>query len=171
MVYQRKMNLNRRAPIRISKLLSVAVLSFTAVLSLTDAMWAHEPNSVCGEEIEIFLSSTGPVQGGVVLAELRSPQPVTELSGRWGKRDIVFWKVEGEENIYRALLGVDLNQALQPALLRVRVGMGEGKDWTCDSTISVRKGRFKHLGKIGDAELEYDLPTGCYRPYRKAGLS
>jgi len=24
---------------------------------------------------------------------------------------------------------------------------------------------------IGDAELEYDLTTGCYRPYRKAGLS
>jgi hypothetical protein len=39
------------------------------------------------------------------------------------------------------------------------------------TTISVRKCRFKHLGKIGDAELEYDVPTGCYRPYRKAGLS
>ncbi len=31
--------------------------------------------------------------------------------------------------------------------------------------------RLKHLGKIGDAELEYYVPTGCYRPYRKAGLS
>ncbi len=39
------------------------------------------------------------------------------------------------------------------------------------TTISVRKCRFKHLGKIGNAELEYDVPTGCYRPYRKAGLS
>ncbi len=39
------------------------------------------------------------------------------------------------------------------------------------TTISVRKCRFKHLGKIGDAELEYDVATGCYRPYRKAGLS
>ena len=39
------------------------------------------------------------------------------------------------------------------------------------TTISVRKCRFKHLGKIGDAELDYDVPTGCYRPYRKAGLS
>ncbi len=39
------------------------------------------------------------------------------------------------------------------------------------TTISVRKCRFKHLGKLGDAELEYDVPTGCYRPYRKAGLS
>ncbi len=39
------------------------------------------------------------------------------------------------------------------------------------TTISVRKCRFKHLGKIGEAELEYDVPTGCYRPYRKAGLS
>ncbi|MCH8113095.1 MAG: toprim domain-containing protein [Proteobacteria bacterium] len=39
------------------------------------------------------------------------------------------------------------------------------------TTISVRKCRFKHLGKIGDVELEYDVPTGCYRPYRKAGLS
>ena len=38
------------------------------------------------------------------------------------------------------------------------------------TTISVRKCRFKHLGKIGDAELEYDVPTGCYRPYRQAGL-
>jgi len=28
------------------------------------------------------------------------------------------------------------------------------------TTISVRKCRFKHLGKIGDAELEYDVPTG-----------
>ena len=39
------------------------------------------------------------------------------------------------------------------------------------TTISVRKCRFKYLGKIGDAELDYDVPTGCYRPYRKAGLS
>ncbi len=39
------------------------------------------------------------------------------------------------------------------------------------TTISVRKCRFKHLGKIGDAELDYDVPTGCYRPYRKAGPS
>ena len=39
------------------------------------------------------------------------------------------------------------------------------------TTISVRKCRFKHLGKIGDAELEYDVPTGCYQPYRRAGLS
>jgi len=39
------------------------------------------------------------------------------------------------------------------------------------TTISVRKCRFKHLGKIGDVELEYDVPTGCYRSYRKAGLS
>ena len=39
------------------------------------------------------------------------------------------------------------------------------------TTISVRKCRFKHLGKIGDAELDYDVPTGCYRPYRKAWLS
>ncbi len=39
------------------------------------------------------------------------------------------------------------------------------------TTISVRKCRFKHLGKIGEAELEYDVPTGCYRPYRKAGIS
>ncbi len=39
------------------------------------------------------------------------------------------------------------------------------------TTISVRKCRFKHLGKIGEAELEYDVPTGCYRPYRKAGVS
>ena len=23
----------------------------------------------------------------------------------------------------------------------------------------------------GEAELEYDVPTGCYRSYRKAGLS
>ena len=78
-----------------------------------------------------------------MLAELRSPQPAAELSGRWGKRDIFFWKVEGEENIYRALLGVDLNQALEPALLRVQVSMGEGRDWTCDSTISPQKGQYK----------------------------
>ena len=39
------------------------------------------------------------------------------------------------------------------------------------TTISVRKCRFKHLGQIGEAELEYDLPTGCYRPFRKTGLS
>ncbi len=37
--------------------------------------------------------------------------------------------------------------------------------------IQVRKCRFKHLGRLGEAELEYDVPTGCYRPYRKAGLS
>ncbi len=39
------------------------------------------------------------------------------------------------------------------------------------TTISVRKCRFKHLGKIGEAELEYDVPTGCYQTDRKAGLS
>ncbi len=42
---------------------------------------------------------------------------------------------------------------------------------TSRTTISVRKCRFKHLGKIGDAELEYDVATGCYRTHRKAGLS
>ncbi len=142
-VDRKKMDLNRRTPIRMAKFPAVAVLFFTAVLSFTDGMWAHEPNSVCGEGIEIFISSTGPMQGGVVMAELRSPQPAAELSGRWGKRDIFFWKVEGEENIYRALLGVDLNQALEPALLRVQVSMGEGRDWTCDSTISPQKGQYK----------------------------
>jgi twinkle protein len=39
------------------------------------------------------------------------------------------------------------------------------------TTISVRKCRFKHLGKIGEANLDYDLPTGCYRSMRTVGLS
>ncbi len=47
------------------------------------------------------------------------------------------------------------------------------RDWRENARrieICVKKVRFKSVGRVGMVSLEYDVPTGCYRPVRKAGF-
>jgi twinkle protein len=54
------------------------------------------------------------------------------------------------------------------------LGIVVHRDWRENANsveIHVKKVRFKSVGRVGVVPLEYDVPTGCYRPVRKAGLS
>ena len=55
------------------------------------------------------------------------------------------------------------------------LGVVVHRDWKSAGAnaveIHIKKVRFKSVGRIGVVPLEYDVPTGCYRPVWKAGLS
>jgi len=102
-----------------------------------------EPTLICGNGVELYLSSTEAVQGAVLLAEIHAPGFKGTLKGRWKDRDLLFWKATGPDETYRTFLGVDLNQAAESSLFRVTMEPIGAESFVCDSLVFVQKGQFK----------------------------
>lgn len=108
---------------------------------------ASKPAKVdCGGGVELRVSAASPAQGTLLVAEVRSVKLLSDISGRWTDRDISFWQATGPSvpkgtNVWRALLGVDLEQAAGDNKFSVS-GKSEGNPVSCDANIAVRVGKF-----------------------------
>jgi murein DD-endopeptidase MepM/ murein hydrolase activator NlpD len=89
----------------------------------------------------------------LLLLELRSPAPLGEIKATWDARDIPFWRQEQESvdekgqgekgpGVWRAFLGVDLEQKPEAYTLALTAKALDQRDFTCRASIAVKEGKF-----------------------------
>jgi Peptidase family M23 len=114
----------------------------------TAAPSAAKPAKIdCGGGIELRISAASPAQGTLLVAEVRSAKTLTDIAGKWIDRDISFWQATGASipkgtNVWRALLGVDLEQAAGDYKFDVTGKSADGAALTCEAPVAVRVGKF-----------------------------
>jgi murein DD-endopeptidase MepM/ murein hydrolase activator NlpD len=126
-------------------LLRAATLSAAGVMALAVGARAQD----CGNGVKLRLSAADTEQGSLLLAEVRSAKTLEQISGKWNEREVLFWKQEGkaaqgarEEDVRRALLGVDLEKPVGKYPLTVKVQMNGGEQASCTATVEVAEGHF-----------------------------
>jgi murein DD-endopeptidase MepM/ murein hydrolase activator NlpD len=100
----------------------------------------------CGQGVELRLSAPTTAQGTLLLAELRSPKPLTEIAGTWNDQPVEFWQT-GEAgpkklDTRRALIAVDLEKPAGTYDLTASATPEGGEHATCTAAITVTAGKF-----------------------------
>lgn len=100
----------------------------------------------CGKSAELRLSSSTSTQGGLLLAELRSGEPLKEPKGKWDGKEVSFWNLKAsgpaKPIVYRALVGVDLELPAGKHEFAVGAATQTGEAVTCTANILVKSGHF-----------------------------
>jgi len=96
----------------------------------------------CTAGATLRLSSPVSSQGSLLLVELRSARPLTEVKGDWGGRSVPFWQESETKDLQKALLGVDLEKAPGRYELKVTAQKAAGEKIVCSANITVRAGKF-----------------------------
>ena len=100
----------------------------------------------CGQNVELRLSSPESTQGSLLLAELRSPQPVSEIKATWDEREIPFWQEASPTtkglDVHRALVGIDLEKPAGKSDLTISAKAASAAPITCTAPITVEAGKF-----------------------------
>jgi len=96
----------------------------------------------CGAGATLRLSSPVSSQGSLLLVELKSARPLTEVKGDWGGRSVPFWQEDGREATHAGLLGVDLEKVPGRYELKVTAQKAAGEKVVCSANITVRAGKF-----------------------------
>src|SRR5712664_5016731 len=98
----------------------------------------------CGHNLTLHLSSPDPTQGSLLLLDLRSAtQPVAEIKATWDNREIPFWQEpktdEKSPDLWRALLGVDLELKPENYPLALTAKTESAEATPCSATIDVKE--------------------------------
>lgn len=101
----------------------------------------------CGGGVELRISVATPAQGTLLIAEVRSADTLSGIAAKWTDRDISFWQTTGPSvpkgvSVWRALVGVDLEQAAGDYKFSVTGKSSDGKPVSCNASIAVRNGKF-----------------------------
>ena len=101
----------------------------------------------CGHNLTLHLSAPEPTQGSLLLLELRSStQAVTEIKATWDNREIPFWQEpradEKSPDVWRALLGVDLELKPETYPLTLTAKTESTGEIPCSAAIDVKEGTF-----------------------------
>lgn len=122
-----------------------------ASASVLGAVFAAAPpaqGKLCGSGIELRLSAPEAAQGSLLLAEVRSTEPLAEVAGKWNERDVPFWKAgvhkgaTKERDVRKALLGVDLTKPAGKYEFTVAVQKENGEQVSCSAAVEVSEGHF-----------------------------
>jgi len=109
---------------------------------------AIKPTKVdCGGGVVLRVSAATPAQGTLLIAEVRSPDALSGVAGKWTDRDISFWQSTGASipkgvSVWRALVGVDLEQSAGDYKFAVTGKTTDNAVITCEAPIAVRVGKF-----------------------------
>jgi murein DD-endopeptidase MepM/ murein hydrolase activator NlpD len=101
-----------------------------------------EDSHACGNGVELHLSSSKSPPGGLVLVEVRSASPLADLKAEWLGRPLHFWRNGNPDNIYRALLGVDLERPAGVFPLNLAAQLESGGRLACNVPVSIQAGHF-----------------------------
>jgi murein DD-endopeptidase MepM/ murein hydrolase activator NlpD len=102
----------------------------------------------CGHGVELRLSAPEAGQGTLLLAEVRSAAPLAQVGGKWGEKDVPFWKDEGAgprataTDERKALIGVDLEKAPGKYPFTIAAQTQGGEQVSCSATVEVHEGHF-----------------------------
>jgi hypothetical protein len=126
--------------------LCLALFASMGILVLP-ALATAQNTRTCGAGVSLKLTSPQSSQGSLLLVEVRSAVPITELTGEWSDRSVRFWSVGAAQKkelhpVRRGLLGVDLEKPPGTYKLSVALLMTNGKRASCTVSIPVRKGVF-----------------------------
>lgn len=120
-------------------------------LFLLPAPAAARIQQTCGAGVALELSAPASSQGSLLLLEVRSRVPLSELNAEWNSKNVPFWQVSKESSdaakaspVERreAFLGVDLEKppGVYPVLIHVRTASNQPE--SCTLEIPVRAGKF-----------------------------
>jgi murein DD-endopeptidase MepM/ murein hydrolase activator NlpD len=101
----------------------------------------------CGHGLTLHLNSADPTQGSLLLLDLRSSaEPVLEVKATWDNRQIPFWQEPKSSaqssDLWRALLGVDLELKPEPYTLTLTAKTESAPEITCSASVDVKQGKF-----------------------------
>ena len=99
-------------------------------------------SGTCTAGTTLRLSALESSQGSLLLIEVKSAKPLSEVQGDWGGRSVPFWREVASETRRKGLLGVDLEKAPGAYALKVTGQTTRGEKMSCSATVTVRKGRF-----------------------------
>ena len=102
---------------------------------------ANEARS-CTVGATLRLSSPISSQGSLLLVELKSARPLTEVKGNWDGKIVPFWQEDGREAAHAGLLGVDLEKAPGRYELKVTAQNAVGEKLVCSARVAVKAGKF-----------------------------
>jgi murein DD-endopeptidase MepM/ murein hydrolase activator NlpD len=134
---------------RIAKNGLKTVFAMGVLLCAWAASAAERPS--CSGGLELRLTAPQASQGSLVLAEIRSRQPLREVTGKWNDRNVYFWKENAAPAAARsassadrrqALLGVDLEKPAGTYDLAVNGTTEAGAPASCTAKLMVVAGKF-----------------------------
>jgi len=137
------MDLRDRVPGRCSFRLGASI-GLIGILLLAATLRAED----CGNGVALRLSAPEAAQGTLLLAQLRSEKPLSEVSGRWNDREVPFWGESEKEHApsraytRHALLGVDLEKAAGKYEFTATGKLQGGELVNCRATVEVKEGHF-----------------------------
>jgi murein DD-endopeptidase MepM/ murein hydrolase activator NlpD len=107
-------------------------------------------NAHCTGGLQLKLSTPQTSQGSLILAEVRGPKSLGEVTGKWNERDVYFWKGgslgaarrAATNHQQEALLGVDLEKAPGDYEFLISATTEDGEHAECTATLTVRAGKF-----------------------------
>ncbi len=121
---------------------AAAVMGLLTMMAMASATLAQSKQA-CSNDVELRLSAAESSQGQLLLAEIHGTNPLQEVKGEWNEHAVPFWKVEeGNEDVRRGLLGVDLEQAAGKFALQVTVLEQSGDRVNCSAVVEVKAGKF-----------------------------
>jgi Peptidase family M23 len=105
----------------------------------------------CGPGVTVKLSTPVSSQGSLLLLEVQSRKPLTQVTAEWNSKSVPFWQVSNEHSDAtpvaavdrrQALLGVDLEKPPGTYPVLVHVQTASDKPESCTLRIPVHAGRF-----------------------------
>jgi len=96
----------------------------------------------CSAGATLRLSPPVSSQGSLLLVELKSARPLTEVKGNWDGKIVPFWHEDGREAVHAGLLGVDLEKRPGWYELKVTAQNAAGLKLLCSARIAVKAGKF-----------------------------
>jgi murein DD-endopeptidase MepM/ murein hydrolase activator NlpD len=96
----------------------------------------------CGRGVVLRLSAPLSTQGSLLLADVHSATPLAQVHGEWDSREVTFWREGQRGDVWRALVGVDLEKAAGDFPLKITAQPPEGEPVNCEANVAVRAGHF-----------------------------
>jgi murein DD-endopeptidase MepM/ murein hydrolase activator NlpD len=103
----------------------------------------------CGQDVELRLSAANSPQGSLLVAEVRSPNPLADVAGTWDEKMVPFWQEtptatskSKSQDLYHAFIGVDLEKAAGTYDFTAAAKSADAATITCKAQIVVRAGKF-----------------------------
>ena len=119
-----------------------ALVCAVALAALLPVRTMAKKGNACTPGTALHLSAPATPQGGLLLIEVKSTEPLVEVSGEWEGRGVTFWGDSEGVRRRKGLLGVDLEKAPGEYELKVTGQTASGERISCSVMVAVRKGQY-----------------------------
>ena len=116
------------------------VLAILCFVPLAQATAAEEP-SCSDSEVTFRVTDGAPVQGDLLVAELRSQLQLGGVTGRFGKTRLRFWHTD-DLRVHQALVAVDFRRRAGSYRLESQARTEKGRHVSCQATLKVQDANF-----------------------------